>query len=86
MVKMENGIYRLVGGNGWTFCIEVQEGRVHPMDPGGEVLGVIRVDDRRFNVNRWDAPLYIRDGKLVKGEEVYNFKLIPKMKPLVDPS
>ncbi|MBF8766707.1 hypothetical protein IR009_15915 [Pseudomonas putida] len=86
MMVIENGIYRLIGGDGWTFCAEVQEGRVQPMDPGGEVFGVIHVDDRRFHVNRWDTPLYIRDGKLVKGEEVYNFKFMPNFKSLTDPN
>lgn len=75
-MEIKNGVYRLVAGDGSGFCVEVQDGRLFPLDPGGEVKGVIRVEDRTFVLNRWDDALRINaDHSLSRGEACYRFSM-----------
>lgn len=75
-MNIKDGIYRLVSGDGGGFCVAVRSGKIYPEDPGGEVTGTIRVDQRTFLVNRWDDPFPIEeDGTIKVGGEVFTFKL-----------
>lgn len=73
-MNLKNGVYRLVSGNGGGFHVEVRNGLILPMDPGGAVLGVIRVAERTFTLNRWDEALTInRDQTMQQGSNRYAF-------------
>ena len=74
LTKLKNGVYRFVGGDGGGFCVEVHDGYLRPIDPGGEVLGVIRVADRTFVLNRWnDALRGNPDQTLQRGSDRFAF-------------
>lgn len=75
-MEIRNGVYRLVAGDGSGFCVEVRDSRIFPLDPGGKVEGVIRVEDRKFVLNRWDEALRINaDHTLARGDDSYRFSL-----------
>ncbi|TFW37629.1 hypothetical protein E4195_11790 [Pseudomonas putida] len=75
-MKLENGVYQLVCGNGGGFCVEVRDATIRPVDPGGPIAGVIRVLDRTFTLNRWDEALTINSDQTVQqGECRYEFRL-----------
>ena len=75
-LSIANGIYRLASGDGGGFLVEVKDGQIFPMDPGGPMLGLIQVVDRTFTVSRGDLPIRINDDSSIEHQGLrYGFTL-----------
>lgn len=72
-MELPDGVYRIVCGNGAGMTVEVRSDQVLPIDPGREVRGEILVKDRTFSLDRWDEPLKLRAGLLIRNGQNYPY-------------